>query len=293
MRFAQVFGFCVKFPLGAPAGPLLAYIDRHTHETPFFHASYGRASVLDIRAALWVRAQLSALVSEAPALGPGEVRARLDELVRRRDGDARRAYGTSRWTLTKLAAHARFESLSFTTLAPISRGHEREVVDLLGELQADPAVHEGLDRIAATHYARLAVIDPLYDLDDEPMHYAPALLLCSIQFDVPPGMTRAAAIEWYLSCLYEVRARFPADPWALCDGYPAEPDRRLFVDFLKVGAVPTGLFLPGIGARAPAVRAALAAQERFERFRVEHLDHATDDELVAKAFAATFGNGGP
>jgi hypothetical protein len=292
LRFAQVFGFCVKFPGSAPSGPLLAYIDRHTHRTPFFTTAYGRRTVSDVRAALWTSARLRELAAAAPALPAAELRTRLRDLAGHRDRDARIVYRTPRWQLTRSALVGRFDSMSFTTLAPVTRGRERELADRLAALQADPRAHAAFRAIPSTHYARLAVVDPLYDLDDEPMHYAPALLLLSVQFDrTEPRRDRNADVRAYLDQLFDQVKQLPIDPWEHCDGYPPRPDRRLFVDFLRVGAVPTGLFLPGVAATAPAIRAAVLDEARFVRLRADHLDRPSGDEALAGAFAAAFGDG--
>jgi hypothetical protein len=289
IRFAQAFGFCVKFPGPAPSGPLLAYIDRHRHTAQFFHAAYD-GTMCDIRAALWISPRARRLAADAPHLPDEIVRRRLGELAAQRDRDARLAYTTPRWTLLKLAALGRFGSTTFTTLAPIVAGREGELADRLDELQRDPLAHEAFAALPATHYARFAVIDPVYDVDDEPMHHAPAQLLFSVQFDRPGlGGREAADIDRYLGDLFDQVKQLPFDPWSLCEGYPAEPGRRLFVDHLRLGAVPTGLFLPGVTADAITIRAALDDNARFERLRVEHLDGPARSGDLTRDLVAAFG----
>jgi hypothetical protein len=301
IRFAQAFGFCVKFPGPAPSGPLLTYIDRHRHASQFFHAAYD-GTMCDIRAALWISPRARQLAADAPHLPAEIVHRRMRELAAQRDRDARLAYATPRWTLLKLAAVGRFGSATFTTLAPIIAGREGELAERLAGLQRDPRAHEAFAALPATHYARWAVIDPVYDVHDEPMHHAPAQLLFSVQFDRTgpsgrrsgesgPGRREAADSERYLGDLFDQVNQLPFDPWSLCDGYPAEPDRRLFVDHLRLGAVPTGLFLPGVTADAVTIRAALDDQARFERLRVDHLDGAPRAGDLTRDLVAAFGKG--
>ena len=146
----------------------------------------------------------------------------------------------------------------------------------------------------------------MYDVHDEPMHHAPAQLLFSVQFDragpsgrrsgeVGSGRREAADIERYLGDLFDQINQLPFDPWSLCEGYPADSDRgllagrRLFVDHIRLGAVPTGLFLPGVTADAVTIRAALDDQDRFERLRVEHLDGAARSGDLTGDLVAAFG----
>jgi hypothetical protein len=289
IRFAQAFGFCVKFPGPAPSGPLLTYIDRHRHASQFFHAAYD-GTMCDIRAAQWISPRARQLAADAPDLPAEVVRRRMGELAAQRDRDARLAYATPRWTLLKLAAAGRFGSTTFTTLAPIIAGREGELTERLAGLQRDARAHDAFAALPATHYARWAVIDPVYDVNDEPMHHAPAQLLFSVQFDrARPSGREAADIDRYLGDLFDQVNQLGFDPWSLCESYPAEPDRRLFVDHLRLGAVPTGLFLPGVTAHAVTIRAALDDQARFERLRVEHLDGAPRAGDLTRDLVAAFG----
>jgi hypothetical protein len=289
LRFAQVFGFCVGFPGPVPSGPLLAFIDRHKHGSPFFYAAYGRLTMCDIRAALWISRRLAPLIDRPRPLGAAALRARLSELAAQRDRDARVVYRTPRRTLTRLAALGRPGSASFTTLAPIIPGREGQVAERLAELQADPRTHAAFAAIGSTHYARFAIIDPVRDAHDEPMLYAPARLLFSAQFD------RAGAPEGesahYAGELFDQIKHFATDPWRDCEGYPEEPSRRLFIDYLRLGRVPTGIFLPGLTATAAEIGNAAEIQRRFERLRADHLDQPSSDEALLADFAEAFGDG--
>jgi hypothetical protein len=289
LRFSQVFGYCVGYPGPLPSGPLLSYIDRHRHTAPFFYAAYGRRTMCDIRGALWIRDRVAPLPRVHRRLGAPALRARLRELAAQRDRDARIVYRTPRSTLIRLALGRRFGSTSFTTLVPIIAGREPQVAEHLAALQADPGTHGAFAAIPATHYARFAVIDPVHDEDDEPMPYRPALLLFSAQFDRSGSPGGEAA--HYAGELFDQIKQFAVDPWQDCEGYPGDRSRRLFIDYLKLGAAPTGLFLPGVTATATEIAGAVEVERRFEQLRADHLDRPSPDDALLADFTAAFGDG--
>jgi hypothetical protein len=286
-RFYQTFGFCVGVPRPRPAGGLLQYIARHQHRCPFFYAAYPEATMCEVRAALWLSEQLTQLAADDRAT-PDERQDRLRQIERRRAGDARRAYRTGPLALTVLAARKGFRSTSFTTLAPITKGRETEMVERLVHLQEQGAAAATFASIDGTHYARFSMIDPVHDEHDEPMYYASAFLLFSVQFDTGPALGAHPA-AWYAGELFARLHDWPFDPWSACLGYPRPPDRRLFTDYLRVGAVPTGLFLPGTLAPAPAIRRALALDAAFET-TCRPLLHAGDAQRLDEALRRVVGS---
>jgi hypothetical protein len=291
VRFSQVFGFCVGFPGPVPSGPLLTYIERHKHPSQFFHAAYGRRTMLDIRGALWITERLGPLVAGAGHLSPDQLRDRLRVLAAERDRDARRVYRTPRPTLTRQTVVGRNNSLSFTTMTPIVGGRERELVELLTAMQADEGAHTAFDKIPSTHYARFAVIDPLFDREDEPMRGVPAHLLFSVQFDCDEGPDDAT--DRYLAELFDQIKQFPVDPWSCCEGYPLDAPRRLFIDHLRYYAVSKGVFVPGVTATAEQISVAAEIERRFERLRADHLDRPSPATALAADFTAAFAGARP
>jgi hypothetical protein len=266
-RFAQTFGASVDFPPVRPGAGLLEYITRHYHGTLFFYSAYPGRSLLDIRSALWLEEQLSRI---DPLSGSTLLERRSREIERRRQRDARRAYRTPVLTLTSLALRGNFDTVSFTTIAPVKTGRQalEELKTRLRDMDTDPASQAVFEGIPGTHYARFTVIDRLYDDQDQLMAYAPAYLLFSAQFDRfkdANGLSPPDDYAWYASMLGARLRGLEFDPWTYCEEYSPDLSSRLFVDYLKVGAVPTGLFLPGTTASAAQIRQACARDDRFRQ----------------------------
>jgi hypothetical protein len=243
--FRRLFGSCAGYPSARKAGELLAFIDRFNHQPQCFYSAYPDASLNDVRYALELTPRLDALLAADTRAQPALWAGLMTDLVQQGAFRVSRR-GAGRWRARASKLVDRSTRASFSCIHPLPPGSDLPAVTArLREVEQDLAA--ALDNVGNTHFARLTIVDRLYDDRNRLQPFAPAQLLFSVQFD------RIAGHDHLLELCEELcRARaggtgLAADIWGACDDVAPDTagDAAQLRELLDARRLSCGLLVTG------------------------------------------------
>lgn len=268
-RIRGVWGGSYNFPGPLPADRFIQYISDHNTRELHYYCAYPDDSTSMIVSALELKERLARFQERTHQRGDRKFNKRLDKLLQRSE--------LQRLPEGPVGAPTA-QTTAFMLLAPVLRGHEQELENVL------EALPRGRDSpfalLAGTHFARLTVLRALLDEHDEPLAPARAYLLFSADFDGPLAQWLLEASEALTHSLDGILVH--------CVGYRGERElgsaavARTIAAYLRTYRVRPGFSIRSYRASVAHIRHALELQPALRRFAVGSRGRKSHD--ARKAF---------